>query len=80
MQESARHFLRCSGNKGLKIHWTWCLYLGKISTENLSARWEEFYKPQANELWARYDLLKSFSQAGSSGDDWYNQVQKQLAL
>ena len=27
-----------------------------------------------------YDLLKSFSQAGTSMDEWYNQVQKKLEL
>ena len=39
-----------------------------------------FKKSQANELKARYDLLKSFKQDGLTVDDWYNSVQKHLFL
>ena len=41
---------------------------------------EEFCKPQANELRARFDLLTSFRQADMSVDEWYNAVQTQLGL
>ena len=41
---------------------------------------EEFCKPQANELRARFDLLTSFRQADMSMDEWYNAVQTQVAL
>ena len=41
---------------------------------------EEFCKPQANELSARFDLLTSFRQGDLSFDQWYNAVQTQVAL
>ena len=43
-------------------------------------KFEEFCKPQANELRARSDLLTSFKQADMSVDEWYNAVQTQVAL
>ena len=41
---------------------------------------EQFCKPQANELRARYDLLTSFRQADMSVDEWCNAVQTHIAL
>ena len=43
-------------------------------------KYEEFCKPQVNELRARFDLLTSFRQADMSVDKWYNAVQTQVAL
>ena len=54
----------------------WSLEYNEISTETLWVKWDEFCKPQANELRTTYDLLKSFSQPGSSVDEWYNQAHK----
>ena len=41
---------------------------------------EEFCKPQANELRARFDLLTGFRQADMSVDEWNNRVQTQVGL
>ena len=43
-------------------------------------KFEEFCKPQTNELRARFDLLTSFRQVDMSVDEWYNAVQTQVAL
>ena len=43
-------------------------------------KFEEFCKPQANELRARFDLLTSFRHADMSVDEWYNAVKTQVAL
>ena len=43
-------------------------------------KYEEFCKPQANELRARFDLLTSFKQDQMSVDEWYNKVQTQIGL
>ena len=51
----------------------------KLSTAVLWSKWEDFCKPQGNELKARYDHLKSFSQAGLYDDERYNTVLKHLA-
>ena len=44
---------------------------------NLDANWvkfEEFCKPQLNEVRAHFDLLTSFRQGNRSVDEWYNVV------
>ena len=38
-------------------------------------KFEEFCKPQSNEVRARFDLLTSFRQGNRSVDEWYNAVQ-----
>ena len=43
-------------------------------------KFEEFCKPQSNEVRARFDLLTSFWQGNKSVDEWYNAVQTQIAL
>ena len=51
-----------------------------LTLEVIWQKFEEFCKPQANELRARFDLLTSFRQADMSVDEWYNAVQIQVAL
>ena len=46
----------------------------------MEEKFEEFCKPQANELRARFDLLTSFRQTDMSVDEWHNAVQTQVAL
>ena len=41
---------------------------------------EEFCKPQVNEVRACFDLLTSFRQGTRSFDEWYNTVQAQINL
>ena len=41
---------------------------------------KNFYKPQSNEVRARFDLLTSCRQGERSVDEWYNEVQTQVAL
>ena len=57
---------------------------GNLSNEELALEviWktEEFCKPQADELRARFDFLTSFRQADMSIDEWYNAVQIQVGL
>ena len=43
-------------------------------------QFEEFCKPQSNEVQARFDLLTSFHQGSKSVDEWYNSVQAQVNL
>ena len=57
---------------GLAISWTNTRYnLGKF---------EEFCKPQSNEVHAQFDLLTCFRQGNHSVDEWYNAVQAQVNL
>ena len=43
-------------------------------------KFEEFCKPQTNEVRARFDLLTSFRQGDMSVDEWYNALQAQINL
>ena len=52
-----------------------------LPPENLSLDviWAK-YKPQTNEVRARFDPLTNFWQGNCSVDEWYNAVQAQLSL
>ena len=43
-------------------------------------KYKEYYKPQSNEVQARFNLLTSFQQGNHSIDEWYNAVQAQVNL
>ena len=43
-------------------------------------KFKEFYKPQTNEVRARFDLFTSFRQGDMSVDEWCNAVQAQINL
>ena len=72
--------LAWSGDFGLDQYTSWNLPNEELSLETIWEKFEEFCKPQANELRARFDLLTSFRQADMSVDEWYNAVQTQVAL
>ena len=69
-----------SGDFGLDQYISWNLSNEDLSLELIWKKYEEFCKRQANELRARLDLLTSFRQADMSVDEWYNAVQRQVAL
>ena len=59
--------------------------LGILPNEELTlhviwGKFEEFCKPQSNEIRTRFDLLTSFRQGERSVDEWYNAVQTQVVL
>ena len=56
---------------------------GACPQKNYAWRWfginfEEFCKPQTNEVRARFDFLSSFRQGDMSVDEWYNAVQAHI--
>ena len=51
-----------------------------MSLEIIWKKYEDFCKPQANELRGRFDLITSFRQANMRVDEWYNAVQTWVAL
>ena len=69
-----------SGDFVLDQYISWNLPNEDLSLEIIWKKYEEFCKPQANELRARFDLLTSFRQADMSVDEWYNAVQTQVSL
>ena len=68
-----------SGDFGLDQYISWNLSSEDLTLEVIWKKFEEFCKPQANELRARFDLLTSFMQADMSVNEWYNAVQTQVA-
>ena len=69
-----------SGDDGMDLVVSWGLNDKDITLETLWAKFEEFCKPQANEVRARLDLLTSFKQGDKSVDKWFNAVQRQINL
>ena len=59
---------------------SWCLSAEDLSLEVILAKYEDFCKPQTNEVRARFDLLTSFRQGNQSVNEWYNAVQAQVSL
>ena len=59
---------------------SWGLPMDQITLEIIWGRFEDFCKPQLNEVWARFDLLTSFRQGNKSVDKWYNAAQAQVNL
>ena len=72
--------LAWSGDFGLDQYISWDLSIEDVTLETIWKKFEEFYKPQANELRARFDLLTSFRQGDLSVNQWYNAVQTQVVL
>ena len=65
---------------GMDQYVSWGLPTDQLTLEITWARFEDFCKPQSNEVQARFDLLTSFRQANKSMDEWYNAVQAQVDL
>ena len=50
----------------------------ELQLDTICTLFEEFCKPQFNEVQARFDLLTSFHQGSKSVDEWYDSVQAQV--
>ena len=64
-------------------HGSLCILEHTKRRPHLDAIWtkfEEFSKPQTNEVRAHFDLLTSFQQGNRNVDEWYNAIQAQVNL
>ena len=59
---------------------SWCLPAEELTVDTILGKFEEFCKPQYNEVRAYFDLLTSFRKSNKSVDEWYNAVQTQVNL
>ena len=59
---------------------SWNLSSNELTLDIIWGKYEEYCKPQSNEVRARFDLLTSFCQGNRSIDEWYNAVQAQVNL
>ena len=69
-----------SGDFGIDQYVSWCLSQDELCLEMIWNKFEEFCKPQTNEVRASFDLLTSFRQGDMSVDEQYNVVQAQSNL
>ena len=58
-----------SGDFGMDQYVSWCFPSEDLSLEVISSKYEDFCKPQTNEVRARFDLLTSFKQGNRSVDE-----------
>ena len=58
----------------------WNLSSNELTLDTICRKYEEYCKPQSNEVWARFDLLTSFRQGNCSVDELYNAIQVQVNL
>ena len=69
-----------SGDFGLDQYISWNLSSEELTLDIIWKKFQEFCKPQANEVRARFDLLTNFRQGDMSVDERYNSVQTQVGL
>ena len=55
-----------SGDFGMDQYVSWCLPAEDLSLDVIWAKYEDFCKPQTNEVRTRFDLLTSFKQGNRS--------------
>ena len=59
---------------------SWNIPKEDLTLDAIWTKFEEFSKPQTNEVRARFHLLTSFWQGSRNVDRWYNAVQAQVSL
>ena len=65
---------------GMDLYVSWSIPKEELTLDAIWAKFEEFSKPQMNEVRAHFDLLTSFHQGNRNIDEWYNVVQVQVNL
>ena len=63
-----------SGDFAMDQNVSWSLPSEELTLATIWGKFEEFCKPQSNEVWAHVDLLTSFRQGNHSVDEWHNAV------
>ena len=69
-----------NGDFGMDQYVSWCLPTEELRLDTVWSKYEDFCKPQANEVRAKFDLLTSFRQGNRLVDEWYNAVQVPVSL
>ena len=79
-QQQCKKVIAWSGDCRIDQYVSWDLSSHELTLETIWGKYEEYCKPQSNEVWARFDLLTSFRQGNCSANKWYNAVQAQVNL
>ena len=79
-RQQCKKVIAWCGDFGMDQYVSWGLSTVQLTLEIIWGKFEDFCKPQSNEVCARFDLLTSFQQGNRSVDEWYNAVQAQVNL
>ena len=79
-RQQCKKVIAWSGDFSMDQYVSWGLPMDQLTLEIIWGRFEDFCKPQSNEVCASFDLLTSFRQGNKSVDEWYNAVQAQVNL
>ena len=79
-KQKCQKVIAWSGDFGMDLYVSWSLPKEGLTLDMIWVRFEEFLKPQSNEVRAHFDLLTSFCQGNRNVDKWYNAVQVQVNL
>ena len=79
-RQQCKKVIAWSKDFGMDQYVSWGLPTNQLTLEIIWGKFEDFCKPQFNEVHARFDLLMSFWQGNRSVDEWYNVVQSQVNL
>ena len=79
-KQKCQKIIAWSGNFGMDLYVSWSIPKEELTLDAIWAKFEEFLKPQMNEVRACFDLLTSFHQGNRNIDEWYNVVQAQVNL
>ena len=64
----------------MDLYISWSIPKEELMLDAIWTKFEEFSKPQTNEVRAQLDLLTSFHQGSQNVDEWYNAVQARVNL
>ena len=78
--QKCKKVIAWSSNFGMDQYVSWGLSKEEMNLDTIWERFEDFWKPKYNEVWAQFDLLTSFCQGNMCIDEWYNAVQAQVNL
>ena len=79
-KQKCQKVIAWSGDFRMDLYVSWSLHKEELTLDTIWDRFEEFCKPQSNEVRADCDLLSSFCQGNRNVDKWYNAVQAQVNL
>ena len=79
-KQKCQKVIAWSGDFGMDLYVSWSIPKEELTLDAIWAKFEEFSKPQTNEVRAHFNLLTSFHQGNRNVDEWYNVVQAQVNL
>ena len=79
-KQKCQKIIGWSGDFGMDLYVSWNIPKDALTLDAIWNKFEEFSKPQMNEVRAHFDLLMSFRQGTRNVDEWYNAVQAQVNL